>query len=151
MKPSIADKLKKKQEALDSMFKNDEQILIEPKKIPPTDPDPATIPEPSPGTPPPPEPQPQTEPDKQPTPDMDTLPEKELNTDKETGTGTGTFTDPQTEPYELLKPSDTYIRKVYYPLTQQDDYIKKKAKKYKKTESEILRFLLEYAIKNVKI
>jgi hypothetical protein len=105
--------------------------------------------------------QPQQEPDK------DTPPDKEPGTDKEPdtqpqlgkkpnpqlelGTDTGTVVGTDTELQQFLKPSDNYVRKVYYPLDYQEEYIKKKAKKYKKTESEILRFLLDFAMKNGKI
>jgi len=50
----------------------------------------------------------------------------------------------------MLKPSEDYIRKVYYPLTKQDAFIKKKAKKYKVTEAEIMRIAVEELKKVVK-
>ena len=51
----------------------------------------------------------------------------------------------------MLKPSEDYIRKVYYPLTKQDAFVKKKAKKYKVSESEIVRIMFDYFMKNGKI
>jgi hypothetical protein len=80
---------------------------------------------------------------KQPTPEPTPQPDK----DTDTGTVMGTDTELQ----QFLKPSDNYVRKVYYLLDYQEEFIKKKSKKYKKTESEILRFLLEFAIKSGKI
>jgi hypothetical protein len=88
-------------------------------------------------------------------PQQDIHPGKEPDADKQPeldkGTVPGTVMGTDTELQQFLKPSDNYIRKVYYPLDYQEEFIKKKAKKYKKTESEILRFLLDFAIKSGKI
>jgi hypothetical protein len=101
--------------------------------------------------------QPQQEPDK------DTPPDKEPGTDKEPDTQPqlgkkpnpqlelGTVTGTDTAIQSMLKPSEDYIRKVYYPLTKQDDFIKKKSKKYKVSESEIVRIMFDYFMKNGKI
>jgi hypothetical protein len=80
---------------------------------------------------------------KQPTPEPTPQPYK----DTDTGTDTGTDTAIQS----MLKPSEDYIRKVYYPLTKQDAFVKKKAKKYKVSESEIVRIMFDYFMKNGKI
>jgi len=78
--------------------------------------------------------------------DIDT----ELGTGTDTGTvmGTGTDTVIGTDTYleGVLKPSDVYVRKVYYPLDYQAKYIKRIAKRYKKSESEIVRVALDYFI-----
>jgi hypothetical protein len=122
IKPNIADRVKKGQGA-SVYFQEEEKALPQVGTQPEQD----TPPDKEPETPPQPEPQP----------------------DK--GTAPGTVMGTDTELQQFLKPSDNYVRKVYYPLDYQEEYIKKKAKRYKKTESEILRFLLDFAIKNGKI
>ncbi len=90
-----------------------------------------------------------TEPQQEPLPktEPDTQPDADTDTGTEVGTGMGTDTAIQI----MLKPSEDYIRKVYYPLTKQDAFIKKKAKKYKVSESEIVRIMFDYFMKNGKI
>jgi hypothetical protein len=123
-KTNIADRVKKGQGA--SIYYEEEKVLpqegTQPQTPPGTDkePDPQLVPSPNPK----PEPQP----------------------DKELDTGTGTDTD--TLLYNMLKPSESYIRKVYYPLERQDNYIKKKAKKHGASESEIVRIMLDFFIKS---
>lgn len=67
--------------------------------------------------------------------------------------GTDTDTDTQTDTVieALIKPTDNYIRKVYYPMENQNKFVIKKAKKYKVTESEIVRIALDYLMKSGKI
>jgi hypothetical protein len=99
------------------------------------------------------EPQPDEEPGTDKQPDMPPRPEPgqepQPEPDKDTGTGTAMGTDTVLD--TLLKPSEDYIRKVYYPLKRQDDFIKKKAKRYKVSESEIVRIMFDYFMKNGKI
>lgn len=92
-----------------------------------------------------PDPQPQTEPE--PKPSLGASSTTQPGTDTDTDTLTGTDTVLQ----QMLKPSENYVRKVYYPLDYQAKFITKQAKKYKRTESEILRMAIEYFIKNGKI
>lgn len=99
------------------------------------------------GTQPQQEPQPPTQPEPEAKPDAQSQP----NTGTVTDTVMGTQTDTDTLLQQLMKPSDNYVRKVYYPLDYQEEFIKKRAKKYKRTESEILRIALDYFIKHGKI
>jgi hypothetical protein len=128
IKPNIADRVKKGQGA-SIYFQEEEKALPQVG----TQPDQETPPDKEPETPPQPEPQPEPEPQ----------PDK--------GTDTGTVMGTDTVLQSMLKPSEDYNRKVYYPLTKQDDFIKKKAKKYKVSESEIVRIMFDYFMKNGKI
>ena len=82
---------------------------------------------------------------------LDIQPNTGIDTDTGTGTEVGTVTGTDTAIQSMLKPSEDYIRKVYYPLTKQDAFVKKKAKKYKVSESEIVRIMFDYFMKNGKI
>jgi hypothetical protein len=124
-KTNIADRVKKGQGA--SIYYEEEKVL------------------PQEGT--------QPGPDKQPDPQSEPLPnpQPEPQPDKEPDTGTVMGTDTDTLLSNMLKPSESYVRKVYYPLERQDNYIKKKAKKHGASESEIVRIMLDFFIKNGKL
>jgi len=87
--------------------------------------------------------------------DTDTSKGTQVDTVVDTCTVTvmGTDTDTQIDTVieALIKPTDNYIRKVYYPMEYQNKFIIKKAKKYKVTESEIVRIALDYLMKSGKI
>lgn len=86
-----------------------------------------------------------------PSPSEETPPNTDKGTNAVTVTVTDTQTDTDTVIETLIKPTDNYTRKVYYPYDYQNKFVIKKAKKYNVTESEIVRIALDFLIKSGKI
>jgi hypothetical protein len=86
-----------------------------------------------------------------PTKETDTVPNTQPSTDTSTVIlpSTETVTDTVTSP--LIKPTDAMFRMIGYYTEVQRNFIKKKAKKYKVTEAEIMRIAVEELIKSGKI